>query len=70
MHIYRRILSDNLRISIDKLSEYINQQNEKVKEVKEELVDAETREMDAKIDYSLTMNKLCECETIDLQQTL
>ena len=57
------VLSDNLGIPIDKLSEYINQQNEKVKEVKEELVDAEMREMDAKIDCHLTMDKLCECET-------
>src|SRR5438067_4759046 len=50
-------------IPLDKLTDYINQQNEKVKEAKEELVDAEMREMHANIDYYLALDKLCECET-------
>jgi len=56
-------VSHSLGIPVDKVAEYIKSQEEKVKEVKEELADAEMRETGVTIDYNISIDTLAEYES-------
>lgn len=55
-------VSHSLGIPVDKVAEYINQQEQKGKEVEEELADAKMRETGVTIDYNIAIDTLAEYE--------
>jgi hypothetical protein len=56
------VLSDSLAISVDGLSEYMIQEQEKLKEIRQEIIDLQRAKMQALQDHNVTINTLLDYE--------
>ena len=56
------VLSDNLGIPIDEIPEYIRQQEERLKEIRQEITDLQMSQMQVLQDHNVTANTLREYE--------
>ena len=56
------VLSDNLGIPIDEIAEYIRQEEERLKEIRQEITDLQMAQMQLLQDHNVTINTLQEYE--------
>jgi hypothetical protein len=56
------VLSDNLGIPIDEIPEYIRQEEERLKEIRQDITDLQIAKMQVLQDHNVTINTLLEYE--------